>query len=125
MNIDKKWVNNYREVDGNYIYVIGIKNGAALYVGETTALKTRIQQHLNNNLLLLNEILNKDYYIKACYLKSISDLERGYLESVVIKRLNPKLNIRGVNSSRFNWISDKRKNELIKLLDLIEWEIIG
>ena len=96
-----------------------------LYVGETTALKTRIQQHLNNNLLLLNEILNKDYYIKACYLKSISDLERGYLESVVIKRLSPKLNIRGINSSKFDWISDERKSELIKLLDLIEWEVIG
>ncbi|WP_297637911.1 GIY-YIG nuclease family protein [uncultured Clostridium sp.] len=122
MDIKKRWIQNYRETDGNYIYIFGIKNEDILYVGETASLKARIQHHLNNNFKLIDEILDKDYYIKSCYLGAIEGYERAYLESVLIQRLNPKLN-RHCNQ-KFE-IEDKRKLELIKILENVDWEMIG
>lgn len=115
------WRERAEKRKSNYIYkYISVNRKSIYYIGSTNNLVNRLFFHENGFSEILDYIDGRDYIIAFIDLgDQVSREERLFIEGYLINKYNPILNQR--DAGAYKEIPEERKNELIELIENIEW----
>lgn len=138
----KKWYENNKEYYRNYykiydnnlvrnaIYLLKTEDGKVTYVGATSKLYRRINNHMNcnSNLRLTKEVYEElNLHWEYSYVDAIQSREELlYIESYLINKFGQKfelLNEYEPYQNKFKKMDDLRKVELEEIADSLEFKI--
>jgi len=111
----KQWLQQF---DSKYIYTIHDINGHIVYVGTTTNIYKRCNQHITGNSNI-SEYMVKNEWLAIKYIKlnnSINNNELRYIEQCFIDEFDPMVNINNA-CIEFDFIEGDRLAYLIGLSD--------